>query len=141
MNTGIGSDWTAERCRERLTGRVEFMPDGLFFATCGGPPNEDVAGSACAWRLNAEERDTGFVHMVCVRPEHRGHALGYWLTLATLHYFRAHGFVRAILNTDDFRLPAIQTYLRLGFVPDVVHENHPDRWVEVLSRLRLDEPG
>jgi mycothiol synthase len=141
MNTGIGTDWTAERCRERLTGRPQFEPDGLYFATSGNSPREEVAGSACAWRTNVEERETGYVHMVCVTPEHRGHGLGYWLTLATLHYFRAHGYTRAILNTDDFRLPAIQTYLRLGFVPDMTHVSHPDRWTDALTRLLLNKPG
>ena len=48
MNTGIGSDWTAARCVEQLTGRPQFRPDGLFFATvqdAAGP----AIGSACAW--------------------------------------------------------------------------------------------
>lgn len=74
--------------------------------------------------------------MVCVRPEHRGHRLGYWLTLATLHYFRDHGFQQAILDTDDFRLPAIREYLDLGFEPEYTHPSHTERWERIRAELQ-----
>jgi mycothiol synthase len=136
MNTGIGENWTAERCRESLTGRAQFLPDGLFFAVRHDGDGEVLAGSACAWRLTPHEWTVGYVHMVCVRPEHRGRRLGYWLTLAVLHYFRNRGFKRAILDTDDFRLPAIRVYLDLGFEPELTHASHPGRWDAVARALR-----
>ncbi|MDR3689213.1 MAG: hypothetical protein P4L46_07535, partial [Fimbriimonas sp.] len=39
------------------------------------------------------------------------------------------------LTTDDFRLAAIQTYLNLGFEPDMWHESHPGRWAAILQEL------
>lgn len=48
MNTGIGTDWTAEKCREQLTSRPQFLPEGLFFAVKASDSGEDVAGSTCA---------------------------------------------------------------------------------------------
>ena len=134
MNTGIGEGWTAERCRESLTRRAQFLPDGLFFAVQHTRNPEIFAGSACAWRLDPDEWTVGYVHMVCVRPEHRGQRLGYWLTLAALRYFKNRGFERAILNTDDFRLAAIRLYLDLGFQPDFTHASHPERW-EAVGRV------
>jgi mycothiol synthase len=135
MNTGIGSGWTAERCRDFLIKRSEFRPDGLFFAARDLGNGEEIVGTTCAWRGNAVERRTGIVHMVCVHPAHRGHRLGYALVLATLRYFRDHGFERAILSTDDFRLSAIRTYLDLGFSPDLKEPGHGARWAEVAARL------
>ncbi|HHY83306.1 MAG TPA: hypothetical protein GX505_11630 [Clostridiales bacterium] len=44
------------------------------------------------------------------------------------------GWTSAVLETDDFRLPAIKTYFRLGFQPKFTHESHPDRW-DKISRL------
>jgi mycothiol synthase len=41
----------------------------------------------------------------------------------------------AVLETDDWRLAAIRTYLRLGFEPDPVEEEHAARWRRVLKIL------
>jgi mycothiol synthase len=135
MNTGIGQDWTAERCREKLTGLPQFRPDGLYFAVVSVDDRELVVGSTCAWTRDPAETCEGIVHMVCVRPDHRGHRLGYWLTLAVLHYFRDHDFAEAMLTTDDFRLPAIRAYLALGFEPEMTHQSHPERWNSILQQL------
>ncbi len=131
MNTGLG-EWTAERCAERLTGRPQFLPDGLFFVTHRGRP----VGSACAWRESPDEWKIGIVHMVCVLPGHRSKGLGYLVTLAVLHYLRDHGFKEASLATDDFRIPAIRAYQALGFEPFYCDESHRARWNAVLEKIR-----
>ncbi len=128
MNTGVG-EWDARTAREKLTGMPQFEPDGLFFATFGGRP----VGSACAWRKDAGERRTGSLHMVCVLPEHRGKQVGYALTLAVLHWFRGRGYEEVTLSTDDFRIPAIKSYLRLGFEPVIPDDSHRARWDAVLE--------
>src|ERR687883_408137 len=110
---GIGSNWTVPRVREALLERPQFAADGVFFATCAAAADQPVA-SATAWRVPPEERATGYVHMVAALPAHRGRGLGRLVTLATLHHLRAHGFGEAVLDTDDFRLSAIRTYLGLG---------------------------
>lgn len=130
MNTGIGK-WTADKCRERLTGQPQFLPDGLLFAIHEGTP----VGSACAWRKSPDEWQTGIVHMVCVAPEHRAQGVGVLLTLAVLHYFEDHGFQEAWLSTDDFRLPAIKAYLLLGFEPFYCDESHRERWKAVFENI------
>lgn len=137
MNTGIGSGWTTDRCRETLTGKPQFSPDGLFFAVPAeaGPAGTPV-GSTCAWLEQAGESEVGFLHMVCVLPEHRGHRLGYWLSLAVLHYFVERGFREVRLTTDDFRLAAIKSYLELGFQPEHTHPADGERWALVLAKLR-----
>lgn len=130
MNTGIG-EWTAESCREKLIGCPQFLPEGLFFVTYGGTP----VGSACAWRSSENEWEKGSLHMVCVLPEHRSKGLGYLLSLAVLHFFRDNGFKEIELSTDDFRIPAIKTYLRLGFKPMFTDETHAERWKIVLDQI------
>ena len=131
MNTGIG-EWTAEKCRECLTSQPQFLPDGLFFITFEGK----LVGSACAWRKSPDEWTSGYLHMVCVVPEHRGKQLGYLLTLAVLRFFRDHGFCEVRLDTDDRRIPAIKAYLRLGFEPHYLDDSHRNRWRVVLGSLR-----
>lgn len=129
MNSGIG-EWTAEKCRENLTSKPQFLPDGLFFVTFEGKP----VGSACCWRKSPDECKVGWLHMICVLPEHRGMRLGHVLNLAILHYFRDHGFQEVWLSTDDFRIPAIKSYLRIGFEPHVFDRLHEGRWQAVLRK-------
>ena len=129
MNTGIGDDWTPDKVRAELVTKPQFDPEGVFFALLDG----DVVGSATAWRLSAEETATGKVHMVCVLPQARGKNLGYLLVLRVLRYFREHGFSSADLTTDDFRVPAIKSYLRLGFQPVMIDETHVERWRDIRS--------
>lgn len=142
MNHGLrpsaDAEWTPALVRERLTGQQQFLVDGLFFAepTPGGSP----IGSACAWRMSADEHAVGYLHMVGVLPEHRGHALGYWLSLAVLHYFAEHGYQEVRLWTDDFRVSAILAYLALGFVPEHSHPSHAERWARVLAEVERRAP-
>ncbi len=79
----------------------------------------------------------GYVHWVGADPDHRGKLLGLRVTEQVLHRFREWGLDSAILETDDFRLPAIKTYLKLGFVPVLSHAAHtgyPERW----SKIRIE---
>ena len=135
MNSGIG-EWTAEKCRQELTSKPQFLPDGLFFATFQDKP----VGSACAWRRSPEDREVGWLHMVCVVPEHRGKQLGHLVTLAVLHYLHDHGFKEVWLSTDDWRLPAIKSYLRLGFEPHYFDDSHRERWQKVFENLGMRAP-
>ena len=131
MNDGLTSEWDTAKAREQLIDRPQFDSEGLFFAILRGEP----VGSACAWRGSSEERESGIVHMVCVLPEARGKNLGYLVTLAVLHYFRDHGFSNATLSTDDFRVPAIKAYLRLGFEPLYYDDSHVERWKVIMKDI------
>ena len=92
--------------------------------------------TAAAWHVDRYGGETGYVHMVGALPEYKGRKLGYWVTLATLHRLKDEGFVNVVLQTDDFRLPAIKVYLDLGFVADLsVHESMPGRWEAVMGNL------
>jgi len=93
--------------------------------------------TAAAWYVDRHGSDTGYVHMVGALPEYRGRKLGYLVSLAAMHKLKCEGFSKAVLQTDDFRLPAIKTYLDLGFVADLsVHDSMPGRWEAVLTAFR-----
>jgi mycothiol synthase len=101
-----------------------LKPERVLFIKYG---NEFVA-TASAWFKPIYGIDTGSIHQVGVLPGHRGKHLGYWISLAALHRLSIEGFRKATLETDDYRIPAIKTYLKLGFVPMLVHENQRERW-------------
>ena len=128
-----GRERTAQDTQNEITGRDVFIPDGLYFVTHQNIP----VGTACAWRQSVDEKDVGYVHMVGVIRDHTGHKLGKWVSLAVLYYFRDNGFKCSMLDTDDFRIPAIKTYLNLGFIPVYVDKTQPERWKEIFRKLEL----
>ncbi len=79
----------------------------------------------------------GMIHYLGALPGHKGKKLGYWIMLACLHQMKKDGFTGSWLSTDDFRLPAIKTYLNLGYVPFLVDCNQRDRWRKVLENLKI----
>jgi mycothiol synthase len=78
---------------------------------------------------------SGYVHWVGADPAHRGKRLGYLASLATLHEFVRLGCKDAVLETDDFRLPAIKVYFKLGFAPEYRHATHAPRWLRLAPQL------
>jgi mycothiol synthase len=136
---GIGSEWTPEKVRERLIDKPQFRAGGLFFATSDADGGRPVA-SACAWLKDPAELALGTLHMVAALPEHRGRGLGRLVCLAVLHHFRGRGFRAVDLSTDDFRVPAIKSYLGLGFVPEYLDDptgfdNHEARWSALFQTI------
>ncbi|MFP3902936.1 MAG: GNAT family N-acetyltransferase [Armatimonadota bacterium] len=119
----------------RIGAHDAFQPERLFFICHKG----EAVATATAWYMEKWGENTGYVHMVGVKPGHRGKRLGYQVSLAVLHRLRDEGFEEAVLTTDDFRLPAIKTYLNLGFEPVLVHENQRKRWREVFEVLGMPE--
>ena len=124
---------TVQDTQNEITNRDVFVPDGLYFIT-----HQDIPiATACAWRQSVDETDVGYVHMVGVVSEHTGKKLGKWVSLAVLFYFKENGFTCSMLDTDDFRIPAIKTYLNLGFKPVYVEETQTERWQDIFDTLRL----
>lgn len=128
-----GRKRTAQDTRDQITEMDVFLPEGFYLATYCGIP----VGTACAWRDSVDEKEVGNVHMVGVVAEHTGHKLGKWVSLAVLRYLRDNGFKCAKLDTDDFRIPAVKTYLNLGFIPVYIADGQPDRWQNILKKLKL----
>ena len=78
--------------------------------------------------------------MVACKPEFRGLGIGTRLnTEAVRTLFRA-GMKTAYLTTDDFRIPAIKSYLRAGFYPDIKDEEHRARWEAIMEIIRENKP-
>lgn len=73
---------------------------------------------------------------VLVLPDHRGLGLGRTLSAATISIIRKAGYPGVILQTDDNRIPAIRSYLRLGFEPCLGIDAASDaRWRKVLEHV------
>lgn len=81
---------------------------------------------------------SGYVHMVKTKESERGKKLGHAMARYALAVFEKRGVDRVVLTTDDFRLPAIKTYLDAGFKPVIYPDPESDmnaRWDAVLQAL------
>ena len=133
INASFGETFTTADFYKDIGHKSTFAPEGLYFVTFQGTP----VGTTYARILVPGESEMGSVHMVAVAPEHTGRRLGKSVTLCVLHFFQQRNFKCAILGTDDFRLPAIKTYLNLGFVPVYIDVDHPERWNRIFPKLDL----
>ncbi|MGI8868108.1 MAG: GNAT family N-acetyltransferase [Mycobacteriales bacterium] len=77
----------------------------------------------------------GYLHWVGTSPQARGHGFGALVVRACLAGFADRGLGRCVLETDDFRLPAVALYLKLGFIPE--YRNHEEQvaWSMVLPQV------
>jgi len=112
-----------------------FRPDRILFVCCGDEP----VGTTSAWHVPTVVPEAGVIHWVGVLPGHTGKRLGYWLVLAALRKMGSEGRTCAWLTTDDFRLPAIKSYIKCGFHPQLVDENQRERWRKVFADLGMGE--
>ncbi len=135
LQTGELGTWDRPRLDEMMRGaRAELPVDGIFFATYDDRP----VGTACTLLHPGDGGRVAELGWVAVAPEHRGHGLGLRVCHAVLDFIHRLGHGYAYLLTDDFRLPAIRIYLRLGFEPEITDPSHPARWAALRQALATD---
>lgn len=101
---------------------------------------ENQAGERVGTITTITHKDqSGYVHMVKAMQSQRGKGLGHCMAEYALEVFSERGIDSVILTTDDYRLPAIKTYLDAGFLPVVHGEEDSEinrRWDAVLKTLQ-----
>jgi mycothiol synthase len=98
---------------EEIGSQPYFQTERVIFIFFGETP----VATATAWFQAEFGEEVGYLHMVGAHPDYSGWGLGYAVSLAALLQMRADGKLKSVLETDDFRLPAIKTYLKLAFQP------------------------
>lgn len=135
FNNSFNPEWDSAKVMRDLVGLVEGLgPERVFIVAF-----RDLAiATASAWAKPDKWPDSGYLHMVAVDPPHRGKRLGRAVITRVLECFKKLGYRDVVLETDDFRLPAIKTYIGLGFQPIVFDAEHEERWKAVYRELKLD---
>ena len=126
-HNGRLGDWDEARIRAMI-GRdePELRLEGTFFAVRSG----ELVATACSLshRSPTPDREVLEIGWVGVVPCARGHGLAYILSRQILAHWQARVVGDVFVLTDDWRVPAIVTYLQLGFRPEIVHSNQVERW-------------
>jgi len=117
--------------RDLMEQHSGYDPDGVFFIEQNGRPCATFSVFCDLATLH------GYLHMVCVSPSVRGRGIGTALARLAVNEFRNRGMKTAHLTTDDFRIPAIITYLEAGFVPQYEgSDDYPARWEAVRRQIK-----
>ena len=120
------------------TGEVlkKSLPGGFFFIV-HEKTGKIVATTAALHNPIQGHPFAGELGWVAADPEHKGKGLGYVVCAAVTKRFLDAGYENLFLRTDDFRLPAIKTYLKLGWVPYLFEEGMESRWKKVCEDLKI----
>jgi len=111
-----------------------MLPNG-FFVAVHEPDGELVATAMTTHNPTPLHPYAGELSWVAGRPAHAGHGLGMTVCAAVVRRYLSAGYERIYLLTDDARLPALKTYLKLRFVPFLCDEGLPERWKAIYEKL------
>ena len=96
----------------------------------------EVAGTAT--HMFGKQPGEAIVHMVGITGKHQGKGLARYLNLYVIDKMIAGGVRSISLKTDDWRLPAIKTYLNCGFLPLITEPSMLQRWHDVAEKLGVE---
>lgn len=121
---GENNDITAyDRC---MTNEVGYDGNYVFLVEEDGKPVATT--SILLW-----ENKVARVHMVAAKPECRGRGVGRLLAdIANAAAYES-GCEKSTLSTDTFRIPAVKSYLRGGFIPVIIDDEAEERWIKWLT--------
>ncbi len=119
---------------EKLTYNINIViPDGWFFAVDSN--GQIVATAMGQHNYSGLSPFTGDVGWVFCHPDHRGHALSLALCARVTQRFLKADYTKIQLHTEYYRLPAIKTYLKLGYVPAIASSEDAELWADVSEQL------
>ena len=131
QNGLLAPDATPDVFDASIGGAADCVPErDCLFLDRGG----EHVGTVTA--IYHPDRRCGHVHMFSIRPDSRGLGLGRVLVAMALSKLAASDPEFTFLKTDDWRLPAIRSYLRAGFQPVMTEPGMDERWNRILASIQ-----
>ncbi|MFC1635747.1 GNAT family N-acetyltransferase [Planctomycetota bacterium] len=110
----------------------ELAERQCFLVNSKGSP----IGTASAWFDDLGEQSPGRVHWVAIIPTEHGKGLAKPLLMTVCNRLKELGHSRAHLTTQTVRIPAINLYLKFGFVPAIDSERDRNIWRRLQEHLK-----
>lgn len=142
LNMSDLGKWNLERLKRNILSNL-LSPEGIYFAVYDDVP---VATAAAFDRTSDDDRQNnilrGELGWVASDPQHRGKGLGLSVCGAVVNHLLGLGYDHIYLSTDHWRLPAIKTYLKLGFESQRDTPDARFMWAKLSEKLNwpLGEP-
>jgi len=118
--------------------RDNLLPDGLFVVE--SPIARLVATAGAVHNPNPGRYYFPFggeLGYLIVDQAHRGRALGKAVSIAVVRRFQQAGYKNIRVCVQEHRLPAIRTYLGVGFEPLLHSKEMEERWKLVCEKLGM----
>lgn len=110
-----------------------ILPEGWFMAI--HRESDEIVATAMALRSETYPSG-GELGWLASDPAHAGRGLGLAISAAVTVYLIEAGCRPIHLYTEDWRLPALKTYLRLGYVPFIDEPHVLERWRAICAQLQ-----
>ena len=123
--------WDSQQLAQVLPG---VIPGG-FFVIAHRPTGRIVATAMARHNPTDLHAYGGELGWVAADPDHKGQGLGLAVCAAVTARLLRAGYRHIYLLTDDFRLPALKTYLNLGYEPLITGEDMVERWEKVYAKI------
>ena len=114
---------------------AKILPDGWFMAIHDSS-NEIVATAMALHNYTGRYPFWGDLGWLASDPAHAGKGLGLAVSSAVTCRLINAGYRNIQLFTEDYRLPALKTYLRLGYLPSLYAPAMAKRWRAVCAKLQ-----
>lgn len=107
------------------------IPEGAIYFV-RDDAGELISTSAMIVPNGSEE---AILHMVGTRSDAKGKGAGAAVSAYCVNDAIKRNIHKMWLKTDDFRIPAIKIYYRLGFLPWLFEEEMRERWITIARNL------
>lgn len=124
--------WNEEILHDWLS---KIIPDG-WFMILEESRGEIVATAMCLHNYTGKTPFWGNLGWLACDPSHTGKGLGLAASAAVTTRFIEAGYKNIDLYTEYHRLPALKTYLKLGYIPFLCSSEVREMWREVCTQLR-----
>ncbi len=130
----VSVGFSAWELQQLLSFRNKALPGGLLLI-------EEEESGLFAASAAAEATDIaalpelGVIGWVMTHPDFQGRRLGRAVSIAAMHRLYEDGYRTFSLLTDDFRIPALKTYLALGWKPWLYEQDMEERWRNIADSL------
>jgi len=123
--------WDDERLKPWI---ARIPPDGWWMVL--HQASQTIVATAMALHDHTDHHPFGGeLGWVASDPAHGGKGLGMAVCAAVTARLIAAGYRNIHLYSEDWRLPALKTYLRLGYIPFLYLPEMHDRWQSVCNQL------
>ncbi|MAF13106.1 hypothetical protein CMK11_21855 [Candidatus Poribacteria bacterium] len=123
--------WDGGRLRPTLS---KVIPRG-WFVVASRDTDIAVGTAMCLHNYKRVTPFWGNLGWLACDPAHSGRGIGKALTAAVVSRFIEAGYEKIDLYSEDFRLAALKTYLRVGFHPLLYADDMSGRWEDICRRI------
>jgi len=120
---------------EKLAPWIARIPPGSWFMAI-----HDASGGIVATAMGLHDHTPdhpfgGELGWLASDPAHRGRGLGLAVSAAVTQRLIEAGYRNIHLYTEHWRLAALKTYLKLGYVPFLYLPEMPERWRVICEKV------